>query len=103
MPTPCRIEDCGRPHQARGLCLLHYKRWQSTGDPTKSPRRQLDADAIEDTQWMADAGESLEGAAARLGVTPSTLERYLERHGHRDLAATLRRRNRTHPKGNPAA
>lgn len=29
----CTLEDCDRPHRARGLCRLHYQRWLSTGDP----------------------------------------------------------------------
>jgi hypothetical protein len=23
----CNVEDCERPHRARGLCTTHYKRW----------------------------------------------------------------------------
>jgi hypothetical protein len=29
----CTIEDCGRPHDARGYCSMHWKRWQRTGNP----------------------------------------------------------------------
>lgn len=38
----CAIEDCEKPHLARGWCNTHYKRWLATGDPlkTKRPERQ---------------------------------------------------------------
>lgn len=29
----CKIEGCGSPVLARGLCQKHYCRWQKTGDP----------------------------------------------------------------------
>ena len=29
----CSIEHCGRVHYARGWCSMHYKRWNTTGDP----------------------------------------------------------------------
>lgn len=32
---------------------------------------------LEDLRWMAETGESASGAAARTGVTPITLERFL--------------------------
>lgn len=38
MPKPrgtCTIDDCGRPHMARGLCQMHYGRWQRTGNTDK--------------------------------------------------------------------
>lgn len=34
MPKPrgtCTIDDCDQPHMARGLCQMHYGRWQRTG------------------------------------------------------------------------
>lgn len=27
----CVIDDCERPHSARGWCTLHYQRWQHHG------------------------------------------------------------------------
>jgi hypothetical protein len=29
----CRVDDCERPHAARGLCHPHWKRWRKYGDP----------------------------------------------------------------------
>lgn len=29
----CVIEGCGKPHRARGWCVKHYQRWETTGDP----------------------------------------------------------------------
>lgn len=29
----CDINDCDRPHRARGYCQLHYNRWSKWGDP----------------------------------------------------------------------
>lgn len=52
---------------------------------------------IEDLEWMADTGESLDGAAERLNTTPVALERALYRHGRHDLATTLKQRNPLNP------
>jgi hypothetical protein len=29
----CTVEGCKKPHEARGLCVAHYRRWQLYGDP----------------------------------------------------------------------
>lgn len=29
----CEIEGCGKPHEARGWCRTHYKRWRMNGTP----------------------------------------------------------------------
>lgn len=31
----CSIEDCDKPHNARGWCLTHYNRWKQKGNPLK--------------------------------------------------------------------
>lgn len=45
---------------------------------------------VEDCAWMADTGETWLGAARRLGKSPATLERTLERHGRHDLTVALK-------------
>ena len=52
-------------------------------------RRDLAA-VVEDVEDMAAAGESLAGAAARLGLKESTLKEYLRDAGRRDLTDRLR-------------
>ena len=29
----CKIDDCDKPHLARGWCLAHYRRWRRNGHP----------------------------------------------------------------------
>jgi hypothetical protein len=29
----CSIDGCDRPHEARGWCSTHYRRWKTHGDP----------------------------------------------------------------------
>ena len=31
----CSIDGCGREHDARGWCQMHYKRWKRHGGPQK--------------------------------------------------------------------
>ena len=45
---------------------------------------------IEDAQFMADTGETLTGAARRLGLSVNGLEQTLRRHGHTHITRTLR-------------
>lgn len=33
MRQTCSVENCDRPHKARGWCRQHYQRWQVTGEP----------------------------------------------------------------------
>lgn len=57
--------------------------------PARKPAA-LDPEHIEDLAWMADNGESLEGAAKRLGVHQRTVERFLVGRGCRGLLQHLR-------------
>lgn len=39
----CTVDGCTRPHDARGMCFMHYHRWKTHGDPlTKPPRKERD-------------------------------------------------------------
>lgn len=33
MARICSIQNCGKPHAARGWCSVHYNRWRTNGDP----------------------------------------------------------------------
>ena len=77
---PCTYEECGAPHHAHGYCHVHYDRVYLARKPV------FDAAArIENCRFMADTGESLTGAAARLGITTSALESWLARNDHPTL------------------
>lgn len=62
--------------------------------PTPNARTRA---AIEDAAFMAHTGETLPGAAKRLGITAPGLERMLHRHGQHATASRLR--NNTTQKG----
>ena len=38
--SPCSIDGCSEPIQARRLCNKHYKRWRRQGDPQKLVRTE---------------------------------------------------------------
>jgi hypothetical protein len=46
----------------------------------------------EDIRWFVDTGENLTGAARRLGISRSGLEKWAEHHGLHAELDTLRRR-----------
>jgi hypothetical protein len=57
-------------------------------------RRKADdriAAMIEDAEFMAETGETWEGAAMRLGIKPGTLEQKLCKAGRYDLEIALRK------------
>lgn len=92
-PRFCTIVGCSRPTTARGWCQAHWRHWRRTGSPEGAKPRVDAADRLEDVQWMAETGECLDGAAARLGLAPDTLELFLRRHDRGDLCTLLRSRN----------
>lgn len=38
----CKIEGCGKRHNARGLCRFHYERWKRYGDPEATPPQKAE-------------------------------------------------------------
>lgn len=38
MKPACAVSGCARPHDAKGYCSLHYKRWKRHGDPSVGRR-----------------------------------------------------------------
>ena len=49
----------------------------------------LDSVEVDDVQFLAESGESLERIAARVGVKPNTIMKTLERHGRKDILTLL--------------
>lgn len=51
--APCSVFGCGTAAHARGLCNLHYKRWQIHGDPlTRTIREAGEGTPHIDGYWM---------------------------------------------------
>jgi hypothetical protein len=50
-------------------------------------------DRLADLRWLADTGESAEGAARRLQTTTAALEKWCRSHGQADLWNILTGRN----------
>ena len=95
----CKVDDCDRKHQARGYCNLHYKRvlvYGMTEDAPPPPSIHAAADRLEDCHWMADTGEGLTNAAARLGLTKNALDRWLRDHDRDCLARLIRQEPKDH-------
>lgn len=61
-----------------------------------NPTRAEVAARIEDARWMATGGESLDGAARRLGLTRGALEVFLRRNDPTCLATLVGRQPRDH-------
>lgn len=83
-PRFCDIDGCDEPHHARGYCQHHDRLLRRHGHPLGRPAMET-----EDLAWMAETGETLDGAAKRLQRKPGSIERHLERIGRRDLYARL--------------
>jgi hypothetical protein len=67
----------------RGWCVACYHRWYRAGaDPNAAPPdpagpKAISAQHREEVFWLVQGGESVEQAAARIGVTVKTAERYV--------------------------
>ena len=66
--------------------LDEYRRQQSE----RAERRRLER--LEDLAWMVETGETVEGAARRLGLSPNALEKFAVEHAP-DLLRQLRARD----------
>lgn len=96
----CTVEGCDLSHLARGYCATHYKRIirnQPSKESLRAAQEVADAARLEDLMWMLETGESLIGAAKRLGLSERGLELWLTRRGAQDLTAKLRSRNPRDP------
>ena len=91
-PIPSTIRPSVRAWQRRKFCDMTCRRayrpnhtgpaWNSRNEKCSTRTRGR----IEDVEWLLSAGEAPERVAARLGLRPHTLARWLERHDRRDLA-----------------
>lgn len=90
MPRPartCGVDGCTNKHLARGYCSTHYGH-----HVLGKQSREIDYAAfVEDVEWLAETGETWEGALRRLDIKPHAAERRLERAGRADLIAAFRR------------
>lgn len=82
-----RINRCTRCGEYRPAHQLRYGRCCGPRSDTRTRNR------LEDLAWMAETGETLEGAAERLDITPKSLERWCRRHAPH-LYVTLTRGTR---------
>jgi hypothetical protein len=95
LPRPAGRCECGRrlyhqPQRDAGMCSV----CAGTAHARPIKAEQL----LEDAEWLADTGETLENAARRIGLALNdvpmsleTLERALHRYGRHDLYERLRR------------
>lgn len=89
-PRPCAIEGCDTPRENSATWCNHHaynnKRW---GNPLGRPSMD-----VEDIEWMAETGETLDGAAQRLKRSPDAVEVALRVAGRADVYAHLVRNQR---------
>lgn len=65
---------------------------------SRGMRREAGRARVEDLQWMADTGESLEGAAVRIGLSRESLAKWMDTNGLRALKNHMSARD-YHPTG----
>lgn len=90
----------GHPHQwdCEGICggcmdPADRALWTRLAERSRRAAAEANAARREDVEWMTRTGEALDGAAARLGITPGALETWLRRQGMHDTLRTLLARN----------
>ena len=86
-PEQARRTDAGWKHaqEARGTCL--NQRRVREGRESRAAR-------AEDLEWMAETGETVEGAAMRLRCDAKSVENWLRGKGRTDVLARLRANER---------
>jgi hypothetical protein len=76
----CSVLGCGKRHEARGWCPMHYRRWRLYGDPLLiAPPRHPDGCAIEDCDRSHYANGWCENHYARLRRHGGTHDKRAER------------------------
>lgn len=88
-PPGCLCARCGtslRHDLARRTEHGWMHRWHTTCEARER---------LEDLRWMAETGESVLGAAKRLGISRESLTTWCRRNDAMDIYDALRRRNPT--------
>ena len=103
-PTPAECRSCGWPirahsappdgravHRGHGLCVMCYSRARrARAQEASGPPRSRPSDlVIEDAEWLARQGETIESAAKRVGMTATAMERALYRAARHDIVRAL--------------
>lgn len=88
------VNDGYRRKADVGICHRCYERDRKgeKGRLRKAEDARVRTERLEDLHWMAEHGECLEGAAARLGITVGAVEKFLTRFDP-ELLRTLSLRN----------
>jgi hypothetical protein len=82
----CTVDDCDKPHKAKGYCLNHYKRVRA-GLPLEATPRQgeqvptstLTDDAVRKIRRLYEAGESLAALGRKFSISDSTVSKIVKR------------------------